>query len=222
MDVGVNSQARAELQALQLRVVPVTLIDGQVIIGFNRPALVRALGLSNAQGAQELQGPGWMLQKFETVLGAAKRATSQIPDDMIDWTSPERGRNLRQFTFHLFDRPNLMLDAYPRGIFRAEDRGRYIHEALEKRDVADIVAFGDQVIGRIRHFFGDATQDTLDTVIDTYMGPLTLQQLLDLGLGHSTHHLKQLYVFMRQIDIEPHEPLTERDFEGVTVPTELF
>ncbi|MBI4340444.1 MAG: DinB family protein [Chloroflexi bacterium] len=217
-----DEQALQELRDLKLQVVPVTLVEGRIIIGFNRPELIRALGLDNARGSQELQGPQWMLQKFETVLGAARRATAQIPDQMIDWTSPERGRNLRQFTFHLFDRPNLMLDAYPRRIFRAEDRGRRIGEALERGDVADIIGFGDEVIGRIRRFFQGETQEALDTVIDTYMGPLTLQQLLDLGLGHSTHHLKQLYLFMRQISIRPERPLTERDFEGVTVPTELF
>ncbi|MBI2172506.1 MAG: DinB family protein [Chloroflexi bacterium] len=220
--MGADPIAREELRALKLQVVPVTVVDSQVIIGFNRPALVKALGLGQTKIAAELQGPRWMLGKFETVLGGARRATAQIPDTLIDWTSPERGRNLRQFTFHLFDRPNLMLNGYETRIFRAEDRGRYIGEALERRDVADIVAFGDEVVQRIRSFFNTASQETLDTVIDTYMGPLTLQQLLDLGLGHSVHHLKQLYVFMEQIGIPPARPLSQSDFDGVAVPTELF
>jgi uncharacterized damage-inducible protein DinB len=220
--VGADPAALAELQALKLQVVPVTLIDGHPVIGFNRVALTNALGLSEPTRQEEEQGPAWMLRKFETVLGAAMRATGQIPDSQIDWTSPERGRNLRQFTFHLFDRPNLMLNAYETRTFRAEDRGRYIGEALQRRDVADIVAFGEQVGERVRAFFRSAALDTLATTIDTYMGPLTLQQLLDLGLGHSVHHLKQLYVFMEQIGIPPDRPLSQSDFDGVAVPTELF
>ncbi|MEE8443252.1 MAG: DinB family protein [Dehalococcoidia bacterium] len=168
------------------------------------------------------EGPEWVLQKFEKVLSAAARATQQIPDELIDWTSPERGRVLRQFTFHIFDRPNTMLNAYEKGSYNAEDRGRNITDALESRDVADIVQYGEEVMARIRKFFNQATQETLEEAVDTYMGQMSVQQLLDLGLGHSVHHLKQLYSFMVQIGITPDSPLSERDFEGVAVPTELF
>lgn len=221
--MAADPSALGELRALKLQVVPVTVVDGQPIIGFNRPALIKAVGLGrSARQEDEGQAIAWMLRKFETVLTAAMRATSQIPDSLIDWTSPERGRNLRQFTFHIYDRPNMMLEAYRKGGYTAEDRGRYVNDALERPDVASIVHFGEDVLRRIQTFLGTATQEALESVVDTYMGPMTLHQLLDLGLGHSVHHLKQLYVFMGQIGIVPHRPLSKSDFDGVAVPTELF
>ena len=54
------------------------------------------------------------------------------------------------------------------------------------------------------------------------MGPKTAGELLDLALGHSAHHLKQLYEYMSLIGIEPESPLGQHDFEGIAVPTELF
>jgi len=218
--VEADPKALEELRALKLQVVPVTQVGEQVIIGFNRPALAAALGLDGSPGGKE--GPEWMLQKFDTVLSAALRATRQIPDVLMDWKSSERERTLRQFTFHLFDRPYLMLGAYEKGSYETEDQGRRITDALEQRDVADIVRFGQEVVERTRRFLSQVTPDTLEETIETYMGSMTVQQLLDLGLGHSVHHLKQLYFYMGQLGITPDRPLNERDFEGVAVPTELF
>ena len=47
-------------------------------------------------------------------------------------------------------------------------------------------------------------------------------ELMDLALGHSVHHLKQLYQYMALGGITPVKPLGEADFDGVAVPTELF
>jgi spore coat protein CotF len=45
---------------------------------------------------------------------------------------------------------------------------------------------------------------------------------MDLALGHSVHHLKQLYEYMSQAGMEPVDKLEDADFQGVAVPTELF
>ena len=41
-------------------------------------------------------------------------------------------------------------------------------------------------------FFENIELDVLKTPVKTYMGTMPLNQLMDLGLGHSVHHLKQL------------------------------
>ena len=46
--------------------------------------------------------------------------------------------------------------------------------------------------------------------------------MLDLALGHSVHHLKQLYEGKSLIGLESGSPLGQDDFEGIAVPTELF
>ena len=54
------------------------------------------------------------------------------------------------------------------------------------------------------------------------MGEKTTGEMLDLALGHSGHHLKQLYEYMSLIGIKPDSPLQQQDFDGISVPTELF
>ncbi len=45
-DIRADGTARDELQALGYRATPVTLVDGEVIVGFDRGRLERLLGLS--------------------------------------------------------------------------------------------------------------------------------------------------------------------------------
>jgi len=54
------------------------------------------------------------------------------------------------------------------------------------------------------------------------MGSKTAGELMDLALGHSVHHLKQLYEYMSINGLTPANPLGDEDFAGVAVPTELF
>lgn len=218
--MGTDPTALSELKALGLSIVPVTQIGGNVIIGFNRLALGAALDLDVSFGAQ--QDAEWMVEKFETVLLGAILATRQIGDRFLDWKTPDRDRTLRQFTFHIFDRLNATLDAHEKGSFTEEDAGRYVKEALLYQSTLEIANFGERVLTRIRTFIAESPSEILQGQINTYMGQMPLQQLMDLGLGHSVHHLKQLYFYMKQVGFVPENPLSQKDLDGVAVPTELF
>ena len=86
----------------------------------------------------------------------------------------------------------------------------------------EIVSYGGDVLNRVNMALtGDQSLD-LEKSLDTYMGPKTAGELMDLALGHSVHHLKQLYEYMSISGVEPTNPLGEEDFNGVAVPTELF
>ena len=90
-----------ELLEKGLKVVPVTIWDDEVVIGFNPKELSRLFDLSS-EDSFEADLPE-MISKFEIILTAAGKATRQIPEDKLPWESPERERTLAQFVFHLFD-----------------------------------------------------------------------------------------------------------------------
>ena len=164
----------------------------------------------------------WMVEKFEAVLLAAIRATRQIRAGLLDWKTPDRDRTLRQFTFHIFDRLKVTLDAYEKGSYTEDDIGRYVTEALKYQSTSDIAKFGEGVLTRVRSFMSGAPSEILRGRLVRIWGLMPLQQLMDLGLGHSVHHLKQLCFYMKQIDLTPEDPLNQQDFDWVTIPTELF
>jgi len=51
-----DPQALEELQKLGLRATPVTVIDGEVIVGFDRGKIERLLGISWNQGRCDARG----------------------------------------------------------------------------------------------------------------------------------------------------------------------
>jgi len=56
-----------------------------------------------------------------------------------------------------------------------------------------------------------------------YGGEVTVVELLNIILSHSTHHLKQVYYFMENdLGLTLKDPATEADMEGIVTPTALI
>jgi uncharacterized damage-inducible protein DinB len=208
-----------ELVARGLKAVPVTTLDNQVVIGFNPTALARLFNLDSPVAVADLPT---MLEKYEIVLTAACRAFRQLHADCWDWESPERKRTLGQFCFHLSDRPDRALHAYLVGVYTNEDRGRTVQDVLGEVGFEEIARHVEEVLHRVKAALSGPTVIDLDKRLETYMGTKTAGEMMDLALGHSVHHLKQLYAYMGLMGLEPIAPLGAADFAGIAVPTELF
>ena len=208
-----------ELLARGLKSVPVTIWDDQVVIGFNPTALARLFNLSGAVTVVDLPT---MLEKYAIVLNAACRAFRQLPADRWDWESPERKRTLGQFCFHLSDRPDRALNAYLVGLYTNEDRGREVQHVLGDVGFEEVARNVEEVLRRVTAALSGPTMINLDKRLETYMGDKTAGEMMDLALGHSVHHLKQLYAYMGMMGLEPVTPLGAEDFASIAVPTELF
>lgn len=208
-----------ELLDRGLKVVPVTIWGDEVVIGFNPNELSRVFGIDAPVSIVDLPV---MVEKYETVLVAAGAAIDQLPKEYMDWECPERKRKLGQFTFHLFDRPDRALNSYTVGVYTSEDRGRNMADVIGDVGFKEIIVYGEDVLNRVKAALtGDDPLD-LEKKLDTYMGSKTAGELMDLALGHSVHHLKQLYEYMSINGLTPANPLGDEDFAGVAVPTELF
>ena len=56
-----------------------------------------------------------------------------------------------------------------------------------------------------------------------YGGEVTVVELLNIILSHSTHHLKQVYWFMEtDLAVTPANPATAADLEGIFTPEALI
>lgn len=208
-----------ELLQRGIKSVPVTILEDQVVIGFNPKELARLFNLSGEVPVVDLPT---MMEKYETVLTAACRAFRQLPADQWDWESPERKRTLGQFCFHLSDRPDRALNAYQVGVYVNEDRGREVQDVLGEVGFEEVARNVEDVLRRVKEALSGPGIIDLDRTLDTYMGTKTAGEMMDLALGHSVHHLKQLYQYMSLMGIQPEDPLKEGDFAGISVPTELF
>ncbi len=191
------------------------------MVGYNRPALAAALKLRSAEKTPI--DAALLLERYQKVFGAFSRAARQVPDDtLVAWKSPERDRSLREFLYHVYDRPDLVLQGRRTGVYRYEDVLEAYGRAAAFTTTAALVGKGDALMTGVYDFLRRATPEQMAQPISSYQGVLGLGGLLTLALGHAAHHLRQLYHYFGLMGITPQAPLGDRDFEGIPLPAKLF
>ncbi len=86
----------------------------------------------------------------------------------------------------------------------------------------DIARFGKEVRSRLKAAKESLTGETLGRFIEGYSGRTNGHQLLHQVLSHTAHHLRQLYEMLRMIGVEPKTLLSDQDFEGISMPRDLW
>ncbi len=190
-----------------------------VVVGYDVDTLRKTFGIKE-DGAGPLSSEK-LLHYYAMVFDALRRAVRQIPLETLDWVSPGRPRTLRQLTWHSFERPDLVIQAYESGAYTEEMVRRYETTANDYRTQEDICAYGDEIQAKLAGFLGDDS-GVLAHKVSSYMGPITVHELMILALGHAFQHLRQTYHYFEMLDIAPENPLPPEDYAEVPVPRDLF
>ncbi len=212
-----------ELKARGLAVLPVTVVDGtRTVVGFDIPALKEALSIEG-DTPRDLSAPE-LLEKYRLLYWGAKRAVRQIPDEKLDWVTPQkerRGQTLRQLAFHLFDRPDVCMHAAQIGEYTYEMCHEYEQLAHDYATTRELLEYADVILQRLEHFL-TAEPEITEKTVATYFGPKTVGRLLNMALVGLALRIKQTYYFEKVIGIEPQNPLQDEDFSGILVPRNIF
>lgn len=217
-----DPEAARELEALGFRALPVTVAGTRAVLGFDARALKEALGIES-EAPRDLSAHE-LLQKYRLLYEGAKRAVLQIPNDELDWATPQkerRGQTLRQLCFHLFDRPDVCIEAARTGQYTYEMCHEYEHLANNYRTTRELVDFADLAMSRLEDFMTNEAP-LLERMVETYFGPKKAGELMNMALAGLALRIKQTYYFQRAIGIEPKNPLTEEQFRGINVPKDIF
>ena len=207
------------MKALGIKSLPVAVRGENVVVGYDVDALREAFGIEG-ESAGPLSSEK-MLHYFEMVFDALRRVVRQIPHETLDWISPGRPRSLRQLTWHSFERPDLVMQAHASGEYTEEMVRRYETMADDYDTTEDICAYGDEIQTRLTEFLTDGGE-ALAKKVSSYMGPITVHELMILSLGHAFQHLRQTYHYFGMLEMEPENPLQPEDYEEVPVPKNLF
>ncbi len=211
------------LRSRNIKSVPVTIVDDDdVIIGYYPKKLVPALNL-NIQ--VDLSGKtDWLSEKYTGILGAAMRATCQLSEDQLAGMIPWRPQSARDLIVHIVSFPELAYLSHEHGSMSTEDMAAS-NQRLKSVVSADaIVNYGEGVLKDIREFLASGNEEGFDRVVPAhYGGEVTVLELLNIILSHSTHHLKQVYYFMQEdLGLTLENPATEADMEGIVTPDALI
>jgi uncharacterized damage-inducible protein DinB/glutaredoxin len=222
-DLATDEPARDYLRLRGIKSLPVTIVDDEeVIIGYYPKKLIPALNLRVKVDLSSKTG--WLSEKYDVMFSATIRATHQLSQSQLDQQVPWRPWSLRDTIIHILSFPELAWLSHSHGSMSTEDMRASDERLKDVTAVADIVGYGDGVRRKIINFLSSSDIASFDRVVPAhYGGEVTVLELLNIILSHSTHHLKQVYWHMENnLTISLQEPATDQDFEGIVTPTALI
>jgi uncharacterized damage-inducible protein DinB len=200
--------------------VPVVALGERYVVGYNPLKFKDLLALSGE--VRWTANPAELFAALDQLLGALEVAVLQIPADKLGYRSPDRDRDLQNFTVHTSHRVQRGLDSARTLRFGAPSNQIYVEAARPHDTPAKIAQYAADVRARLRAWRNEAGDAPLEQVVDAYNGQITLLQLFEMITNHTAHHLRQLYVFMQRLEIEPVQPLRVEQLRGVTVLENIF
>ena len=221
-DIASEPEARAFLDSRGVKSAPVTVVDDEIIIGYYPKKLIATLNLDTRV---DLAGrTGWMAEKYDKILHAAIRATLQLAPEQLQRPVAWRPETLRDTIVHILSFPELAWLSHRTGSMSTADMQAGRERLADVNAPESIAEYGEGVIGNIVEFLNGNDNDAFDRVVPAhYGGEVTVVELLNIILSHSTHHLKQVYWFMEtELGVTPVNPATPADLEGIFTPEALI
>ena len=218
-----DKQALEDLRSRGIKSLPVTIIDDtEVIIGYFPKKLIPALKL-NIQ--IDLSGKtDWLAGKYDKILAAAVRVTAQFTQERLDADVPWRPWTLRKTILHIMSFPEVAYLSHEVGSMSQEDMRASDERLKDVYTAAEMAEYGEKVRGDIVAFLNSGNNTAFDREVPAhYGGEVTVLELLNIILSHSTHHLKQVYHYMQtDLGLTLQDPATEADLDGIQTPEVLI
>ena len=169
----------------------------------------------------------WLAHKYDKILGAAVRTTRQLTDAQLKEQVPWRPQSLRDLILHVLSFPELAWLSHKHGSMSTEDMRASNERLKELATVEAIAKYGEGVRDQIMEFLANGDTDAYDRVVPAhYGGEVTVLELLNIILSHSTHHLKQIYWYVEDVEqglgLTLRNRATDEDLEGITTPMALI
>ena len=217
-DIFSDSEAKAEWETLGLGVVPVAVLGKRRLAIYHVDQLRGFLGLPPAEDVPPYQE---LVSALERVLEAVERAVSQVPEAHLNTPTPNRGRDLQELVFNIHNPIDLMRESL--------DTGRFDWSTTEdfqiSRQFNTVTKLADfcrrtRLRWLERAVLVESTE--ADTMVGTPRGDLSRQQLLEAQAKHAAQHLRQIYVFLREIGITPKQELNAEAIRPIKLGEQIF
>ena len=218
-----DKQALEDLRSRGIKSLPVTIIDDQeVIIGYFPKKLIPALKLDVKIDLSSKTE--WLADKYGKVLSAAVRTTAQFTQEQLDTDVPWRPWTLRKTILHIMSFPEVAYLSHKVGSMSEADMRASDERLNDVYTASEMAGYGEKVGRDIVAFLDSGKQDAFDREVPAhYGGEVTVLELLNIILSHSTHHLKQVYHYMEHdLGLTLQDPATEADMEGIQTPEVLI
>ena len=216
INVEAEPAAAQEVKKLGVRLVPVVIDGVRVFHGWNPE------GLAEFVGVEYLESPslpaGELIRRLDRVLTATEQVLGPLTAEQLSFQVPNRDRTLRDLGYHIFRLSLACRDAFEQQRFPEA----WLEETApdEMYDAASLVEYGRAVREALAVWFQQG--GVPEGSVSTYYGKQTAHQLIERTAWHAAQHLRQLYALLIEKGMGPNDPLTEEDFAGLPLPTEIW
>ena len=199
-DIENDPGALDELRSLGFQSLPVTVISGKAVPGFNPKQLTELLQLD---GKTARRDPSETIPFLERALEAVEQTVRQMPADKLNWSAPGRARPLTEIAYHIFIRVQRSMQEITTDVATpiSPGAGRFY---TNFQDIAD---FGKTVIEQYRAWVSQADAEAPKD--ESYTTRRT--ERLDNLAAHTTQHLRQLYFVLESSGITPENKLEDAE-----------
>ena len=142
----------------------------------------------------------------------------------MDAAVPWRPWTLRRTVVHIMSFPEVAYLSHQVGSMSQEDMRASDDRLKDVYTAGEMAEYGEKVRRDIVAFLNSGNSEAFDREVPAhYGGEVTVLELLNIILSHSTHHLKQVYHYMRSdLGLTLQDPATEADRDGIQTPEALI
>lgn len=217
-DIFLDPEAKKEWEKLGLDVVPVAVQGSRRLAVYHVDQLRGFLGLPPAKDSPPYQE---LVSALERVLEAVERAVQQVPAAHLNTPTPNRGRDLQELVFNIHNPINLVRESL--------DSGRFGWSTADDFQLSRQFDTKEKLVGYCRRTRLDWLERAIlveasevDTMVKTSRGDLSRQQILEAQARHAAQHLRQVYVFLKEIGIKPAQELNAKAIHPIKLGEQVF
>ena len=122
---------------------------------------------------------------------------------------------------HVFQIPTAFLDMQASGA-TMEYEQMVAPPPDSMRSSAAIAEFGQSVRTRFADWWESAKDESFDGQVPTYFGGTSRHEMLERVVWHSTQHVRQVASLLERAGVEPSQPLTSQDIEGLPLTDKIW
>lgn len=217
INVHGNPSGMEKLRAIGARSVPVVAVGTKFTLCQSFDDVIRFLGL-NVELNEPLS-PEDLVAKLDLVLTAAARYTLQFPDCKFRLFFRDRKRSAADTAFHVFRVAEMG--------FLAALQTELLFEGFDDLPPSDwtasqIAEWGLSVRDRIRDWWAQDADRSLQFTVPTYYGRHTMHNVMERTAWHAAHHTRQLLLMLQEYGVTPDGPITLDDLKGLPVPENVW
>ena len=157
--------------------------------------------------------PDVLVSRMQNTLATAIRLLRQFPTTSLQSKLPKRDRTCLALANHIVEIAAGYLQV---------DAGRTFDAAVSAAVPATELSPPD-LSERARAVQAALTSPARpERTVETFFGPTTLHQVLERCTWHTAQHTRQLAMLLVRLGVDPDQPLTATDLEGLPVPANVW